>query len=65
MSLFSLVGGLEQKEPCWGDQRAQEGTGGGRIEGGGGGGGWRRWNGKGGSVKMQIKEEQDIHVNRR
>ena len=59
MSVFSLVGGLEQKEPCWDDQRAQEGTGGGRVEGGRGGGGWRRGNGKGGgrSGKIQIKEE--------
>ena len=58
MSLFSLVGGLEQKEPCWGDQRAQEGTGGGRVEGGGGGGGgWRRGNGKGGGGGGECKDK--------
>ena len=49
MSVFSLVGGLEQKEPCWDDQRAQEGTGGGRVGGGGGveGGGGRVEGGEG------------------
>ena len=44
-----------RKEPCWDDQRAQEGTGGGRVEGGGVEE-WKDEDKRGGGYKWEVRK---------